>query len=218
MTLPPPSWPPPQAGWGMPPRRAVLPKRRRLGWVLIGVSVLVLVVSGATVGRAMFGLMSDHESTRVPGSVSISCDAGDEWRVGPATGTSDRFGPVTVETNFSVPLEGVTVEMDGSSVPVRPMRGGSETFSFFGTTYSAVATFTCPTDGTARVSFAGPEGVRAGVFPSFGRVVRGMLTMMAAGLVATAFGAVGIVFAVRHRRSLERQGHAFGGSRHPTPG
>ena len=50
----------------------------------------------------------------------------------------------------------------------------------------------------------GPDGVGAGVFPSFGRVIRGLLTMMAAGLVATAFGVVGIVFAVRHRRSLER--------------
>ncbi len=172
--------------------------------MLIGVGALVLVVAGATVGRESVGMISAHESTRVPGSVSISCHDGDEWRVGPATGSSDRFGPVTVATNRSVLLEGVTVEIDGSPVQVRPMRGGTETFSFFGTTYTAVATFTCPVDGTARVSFAGPDGVGAGVFPSFGRVIRGLLTMMAAGLVATAFGVVGIVFAVRHRRSLER--------------
>ena len=136
MTLPPPSWPPPQPGWGAPPRRKVFPKRRRLGWVLIGVATLVIVVGGATVGRTMLDLVSEHDSTRVPGSVSISCTAGDEWRVGPATGTSDRFGPVTIETSRSVLLEGVTVEVDGSPVTVRPMRGVNETFSFFGTTFT----------------------------------------------------------------------------------
>ena len=85
------------------------------------------------------------------------------------------------------------------------MSGGSETFSVFGTTYTAVATFTCPSDGEATITFTGPEGVAAGVFPAFNRVIVTMLVTLALGLVATALLAVGIVFAVLHRRSLERR-------------
>ena len=164
----------------------------------------MILIAGFTVVRTMIGLFSSHESTRVPGSVTVDCHDGDQWRIGPATGSRDQYGPLTVSTNRSIVLDLVTVEVDGEPVDVRGMGGGSETFEVFGTTYTAVATFTCPSDGEATITFTGPEGIVAGVFPAIGRVFVSIVLTMLAGLIAAALLAVGIVFAVRHRRSLER--------------
>lgn len=205
MTLPPPTWGPPPAGWAAPPRRRVLPRRRRLGWTLIGIGAVVLLAAGATAGRRSIELVTALESTRIPGSVSVACREGDEWRIGPATGRSQTSGPVTVSRSWTVDLDLVTVELDGEAVRLRGAGSGvTETFELMGSTYTAVATFTCPADGTATVSFAGPDGEVAGVFPSFGRVIRTFGTFLAFGLVSVAALTVGIVFAARHRRSLER--------------
>jgi hypothetical protein len=164
-----------------------------------------MVIAGFTVVRSMIGLFSSHESTRVPGAVTVDCSDGDQWRIGPATGSRDQYGPLTVSTNRSIALDLVTVEVDGEPVEVRGMGNSSETFEVFGTTYTAVATFTCPSDGEATITFSGPEGIVAGVFPSFGQVFVSILLTMLAGLLATPLLVVGIVFAVRHRRSLERR-------------
>lgn len=205
MTLPPPTWGPPPTGWVAPPRRRVLPRRRRIGWALIAVGAIVLIVAGATVGRRSIELVTALESTRLPGSVSVECREGDEWRIGPATGSSRTSGPVTVDRSWTVELDVVTVELDGEPVRVRGAGVGvTETFEMMGTTFTAVATFTCPADGTATVDVAGPEGEVAGVFPSFGRTIRTFGTFLAFCLVSFAALAVGIVFAARHRRSLER--------------
>ncbi len=173
----------------------------------------MVLIAVATLGRSTIGLFSSHESTQVPGTVTVDCQDGDEWRIGPATGSSDQYGPVTVTTNRSIVLDLVTVQVDGDAVEVRGMGGGSETFQVFGTTYTAVATFTCPSDGEATIAFTGPDGIVAGVFPAFGRVFLSIVLSMLAGLAATALLVVGIVFAVRHRRALERpaittDGHA----------
>jgi hypothetical protein len=148
-------------------------------------------------------LFAGYEDTRVPGTVTVACRDGAEWRVGPVTGSSDRYGPLTVSTSSSpLPID-VTVEMNGTRIPVMPMRGASETFSYFGTTYTATGTFTCPSNGSAAITFAGPSGIGAGAFPAFWEVFRAMLWLMAGAALAFACALSGIVLAVRHRRSLQ---------------
>lgn len=201
---PPPSWSPPPGFPAALPRRQVRPERRRLGWILIGIGVVVMAVAILTAGRTAWRLFAGFEDTPVPGTVTVVCREGVEWRVGPVTGSSDRYGPLTVTTSTGpLPLD-VTVEMNGTPIPMSPMRGASETFSYFGTTYTATATFTCPRDGSAVVTFVGPSGIGAGAFPAFWDVFRAMLWLMAGAAVTLACAVPGIVLAVRHRRSLQQ--------------
>jgi hypothetical protein len=213
-STPSPAWPPPSGlppHWSPPPglpsfvpRRQVRPERRRLGWVLIGVGAVVVAVAVLTAGRDMWRLFAGHADTRVPGTVTVACREGAEWRVGPVTGSSDRYGPITVTTSTGPRPIDVTVEMNGTRIPVSPMRGASETFSYFGTTYTATGGFTCPGNGSATITFDGPSGIGAGAFPAFWEVFRALLWLMAGAALALACVVPGIVLAVRHRRSLQQ--------------
>ena len=163
------------------------------------------MVALLTAGRDVWRGMAAFERTTMPGSVTIDCRAGEEWRVGPATGSSTRVGPVNVTTsNSPMPIE-ASVVLDGGSVPVGPMQDGQETFEYFGSTYTAVLTFECPTDGAAVVSLAGPDGLGAAVFPSFWKTFRSLLLLGSMLVLASAAAVPGIVLAVRHRRSREQR-------------
>lgn len=201
------SWEPP-TGWNPPaqpvrrakPPRPSNPFRRRLGWGLAAAAVLLLVVLVPTAGVPAYRTITSFERTTMPGSVSVDCRSGDEWRVGPAVGRSGRLGPVTLESQGPSTLDAVTVTMRDVPIPVRPATT-REQFEWFGTTYTAVATFTCPRNGRAHVAFSGPEGFEAAVFPSFGRVARSLAVPAVGIVVVLGLAIAGTVLAVRHRAS-----------------
>ncbi len=204
-STPPQGWPPPNPAAAGRSGRQVRPERRRLGWALIGVGAVIAVVALFTAGRDVWRGVAAFERTTMPGSVTIDCRAGEEWRVGPATGSSSQFGPLNVTTsNAPLPIE-ASVVLGGTSVPVGPMQDGQETFEYFGSTYTALLTFECPTDGAAVVSLAGPDGLGAAVFPSFWKTFRSLLVLGGAMVAALAAVVPGIVLAVRHRRSREQR-------------
>ena len=199
-SAPPQGWPPPNPAAAGRPGRQVRPERRRLGWALIGVGAVIAVVTLFTAGREVWRGVAGFERTTMPGSVTIDCREGEEWRVGPATGSSSQFGPVNITTsNTPLPIE-VSVVLGGAPVTVMPMQDGQETFEYFGSTYTATLTFECPTYGAAVVSLDGPDGQGAAVFPSFWKTFRSLLVLGGALALALAVTVPGIVLAVRHRR------------------
>ncbi|MFZ4810036.1 MAG: hypothetical protein ACOYL9_01715, partial [Ilumatobacteraceae bacterium] len=177
--------------------------RRALGWrLIIGAAVLAVLVAATLGYRAVSRFMS-YERTRMPGSLTVDCTTGDKWRIGPATGTSQQFGPVTVSESNEVVLGPVAVQVDGEDVPVSGMGNTSETFSIFSTTFTAVATFTCPRSGTAIVEFSGPPDVEVVVFPSLGATFVALILTGLGGLAVLGLAVPGIVLAVRHRRRAD---------------
>lgn len=186
-------------------RRPSNPRRRRLGWGLVIGAVALFVALVPIAATPAYRTLTSFERTMMPGSVRVDCHSGDEWRVGPAVGRSGEFGPVTVETDRAASLDTVTVTMRDVPIPVQPATT-RERFEWFGTTYTAVATFTCPRDGRAHIEFSGPDGFEAAVFPSFGRVARSLARPAVGLVVVLAMAAVGITLAVRHRASRDRWG------------
>lgn len=208
MSLPLPSWPPPPPPtpptlFPPMPRRVVNERRRRLGWRLIAAAVVLLIAVLSTVGRAAVGFFTSIERTRMPGTVTVQCHTGDTWRIGPETARRSQFGSLTMTTGFGPAIDSVSVKIDGRSVPVGPTRGTVETLTVLNTEFTAVASFTCPSAGTATVSIDGPDGLEAAVFPGIGRVLVPLLLTGAGGLVVTVIAVVGIVFVARNRRSLQ---------------
>lgn len=201
------SLPPPQFGTasfyvpGL--RREIKPVRRRLGWGLITLSVLVIGLLLGTAGVGIYRLFNGLERTSTPGSVTVSCTAGDQWRIGPLVGRSSSVGPLTVNEGTAGRIGRVVASSGGASVPIEAMSGGAtEQFTVDGATYLAVATFECPGGDDVTVDFVDDTGSEVAVFPSFRRLFELIALAAVGGLLACASGGLGIALAVRHRRSL----------------
>jgi iron(III) transport system permease protein len=76
------------------------------------------------------------------------------------------------------------------------MGNTSETLSIFSTTFTAVATFTCPRSGTATVEFSGPPDVEVVVFPSLGATFVALILTGLGGLAVLGLAVPGIVLGV----------------------
>jgi hypothetical protein len=210
MTLPPPQPPQPLGPPGPPgfyrpvPQRQVMAGRRRLGWrLMIGAAIAAVALLG-TLGWKVYRLFTSIERTSTPGTITIECHTGDDWRIGPLVARSNTFGPVTVNEGFAGAIGTVEVTAGDVEVPVRSMGGGfSETFSVNGSSYLAVATFECPTDATTTVRFVDDTGGEVAVFPPIGRAFVVIALMAIGGLLIAVVGAIGLALAIRHRRSLE---------------
>jgi hypothetical protein len=72
--------------------------------------------------------------------------------------------------------------------------------SVAGITFTAVATFTCPSDGPVTVTFSGPAGAVAAVFPSIGGFFGGLVPVLVLAGVSFVLGLVGMVLAITGRR------------------
>lgn len=175
------------------------PGRRRAGWLLIAAGILAIVATAVLGWRAIVG---PAERFTAPGQVSIACDAGDVWRIGPRTSSSRTVGPVTVTTESGdrVPARVTVTDSHGDEVPLESMRG-SETLSINGASYRAMVSFRCPSDDAVVVSVTTERPLEVAVFPSFWRTVRTMLLLLPIGLAGLAAIVVGIVFLVRRQRT-----------------
>jgi hypothetical protein len=170
--------------------------------VLIAIAAVLQVIVAVMMIARVTDAVTSGQILTMPGAVVVDCRVGDDWRIGPQTATTSQAGPITVTNGFPAELGDVTaVTSAGSPVQVSPYGSNhTETMSLAGITFTAVATFTCPSDGPVTVTLSGPTGASAAVFPSIGGLFDGLIPVFVLAGVSLVLGLVGMVLAISGRR------------------
>ena len=207
---PPPNWSvPPLVPLGGPGTFAELGPRKprfKVGITLLVIATVGFIGAGAFAITSAVGSIAGGSFTRMPGQLDITCHIGDQWRIGPQTSNTSSAGPVTITNGENVGIDTISAAFaDGTPLEVSPMGGSTtESFSIAGATFTAVATFTCPSAGAVQVDITGTNGAQVAAFRSVGQTFRRLgtpLLLMAGCLV---LGIVGLVMAITGRRKPVR--------------
>jgi hypothetical protein len=213
MSMPPPSPPnwsaPPLGPFGSVGTFAELGPRKprfKAGIALVIIATVAFVGIGVFAISSTVGSIAGGSIARMPGEFDIACHTGDQWRIGPQTGSTSSAGPVTITTGGDVSIDSISaVFEDGSPLDVSPMSGSStETFSIGGATFTAIATFTCPSAGSVHVVVTGTPDARVASFRSIGQTFRRLVAPLLLIAVSLVVGVVGLVMAITGRRKPVR--------------
>jgi hypothetical protein len=180
--------------------------RFKVGMALVIIATVAFIGLGAYMITSTFGSITGGSFARMPGELDIACHTADQWRIGPQTGSTSGAGPVTITSGNDVSIDSISAAFaDGSPVEVSPMNGSTtESFSIGGATFTAVATFTCPSAGTVKVAIRGTEGAQVAAFRSVGQTFRRLVAPLLLFLGSLVVGVVGLVMAITGRRKPVR--------------
>lgn len=196
---------PAQPGRPTPPQAETspaAPRRRRnlaISIVLLVAGVLIgttgVVMTAVPIVRAT----STDNFLTVPGEATFDLDAGN-YMIYEYTGTTSRTGPVTTSTEQTPTtdpfLVGV-VDSSGRPLDVRPQGSGTTyTLTRGNDTYTGVAKFTVPIDGTYTVEVPRADPGRAIVAPTLGDIFRELLPWAGLGLLGSLLAFSGLVMLI----------------------
>ena len=225
------SYPPPPAYPPAPPTQPAGPLRgrtpRRLGWIFLGLAVILFVVGGVVVAQKSYGEVKNFQRVTIAdGGGTVNLNRTGKWVI--------YYEASNVNSSFKR-IPNITVLVTGKNGPVQLATYGRRsdgkvdrlTYDYNGHKGAAAAEFTLSDPGQYQVRVQANESLPSGADLAFGKDIRGGTVaggiLIVVGvlflIVAIVLLIVGFVKRARHKSELRAAAaQGYGGPGYGGPG